>query len=125
MSNILYGSDFEVRAVLDWEIAYLADPESDLGWLFFLEWANTESSGIPPLEGIPGREETIQRYEELTGWKVRNLLYNEVLACVRLGVTMFRMYKIIRKAGIPLPEDYELNNYVTQRLASLLGLPPP
>jgi len=125
MSNILYGPDLEVRAVLDWEIAYLADPESDLGWLFFLEWANTESSGIPPLEGTPGREETVQRYEELTGWKVRNLFYNEVLACVRLGVTMFRMYKILRRGGIPLPEGYELNNYVTQRLASLLGLPTP
>ena len=126
MSNIIYSPDFEVLAVLDWEIAYLGDPECELGWLLFLDWSNSEANSIPRLEGTPGTEETVQRYEELTGWKVRNLFYNEVLAAVRLGVTMLKMYKNMKKAGIPLaPEDIELNNFCTQRLASQLNLPPP
>lgn len=126
LANVIYGADFEVLAVLDWEIAYLGDPESDLGWFLFLDWAGSEAGGIPRLEGTPGTEETVQRYEELTGWKMRNLFYNDVLAAFRLGVSMLKIYKNMKKSGISLgSEDIELNNFCTQRLASQLDLPPP
>ena len=35
LSNILYGPQFEVSAVVDWEIAYIGDHEADLAWLLF------------------------------------------------------------------------------------------
>ena len=125
MSNIIYGPDFDVVAVLDWEIAYLGDHEADLGWMFFLDWANSEGSNTPRLEGTPGREETVRRYEELTGWKVRNLFYNEVLAGLVLAVPMLRIFRNLAEAGIDLGADVERNNFCTQRLAALLQLPPP
>jgi len=126
MSNILYGPDFEIKAVLDWETAYLGDHEADLGWMLFLDWANSEGTGIRRLEGTPSREETVERYEALTGWKVKNLLYNEVLAAFLLSVPMLTVYKRLRKIDLlPLGEDVEQNNFCTQRLAELLNLDAP
>lgn len=126
LSNLIYSADFEVAAVLDWEMAYLGDPESDLGWAIFLDWANSDGSSISPLEGTPKREEIVQHYQELTGWKVSNLFYNEVLAPFRLGVSTLRLYNNLKEAGIALlPEDFDLNNPCTQRLAGLLNLQPP
>ena len=126
LSNVIYSADFEVAAVLDWEMAYLGDPESDLGWAIFLEWSNSYGSDITPLEGTPRREEIVQRYQELTGYKVNNLFYNEVLAPFRLGVSMLRLYNNLKEASIALlPEDFDLNNPCTQRLAGLLNLPSP
>lgn len=126
MPNTIYGPDFEVQGVLDWEMAYLGDPESDLGWYFFLDWQYSDGYGIPRLEGTPEREETVQRYEELTGLKVRNLFYNDVLAAFRFGVIMAKIAKNMKATGVPAPtEDFERDNPCTQRLASLLNLPPP
>lgn len=110
----------------DWEMAYLGDPESELGWYFFLDWQMSEGSGIPILEGTPGREDTIQRYEELTGWKVKHMLYQDVLAALRYGVIFLKIQKNFGKLGVARPsEDIETNNICTRRLASLLDLPAP
>ena len=87
---------------------------------------DSEGYGIPKLEGTPGVTETIRRYEELTGWKVNNYFYNEVLAAFRAGVVMLKVFKNFKKMGVALPqEDIELNNVCTQKLAALLGLPSP
>jgi len=68
----------------------------------------------------------VQRYQELTGWRVENLLYNEVLAAFRAGVVILSVFKNFNKMGVALPaEDIELNNPCTQRLAELLNLPAP
>jgi aminoglycoside phosphotransferase (APT) family kinase protein/putative sterol carrier protein len=126
MPNTLYNPDGDVVALLDWEFAYLGDPVSDLAWFLFLDWHSSEAYGIPKLEGTPGEEETIRRYEELTGWKVKNLLYNQVLAPLRLAVPLVRLYKNLRSMGVTmLAEDAELNNPMTQKIASLLNLPAP
>ena len=126
MPNTLYSPDGDVVALLDWEFAYLGDPVSDLAWFLFLDWHNSEAYGISKLEGTPGKEETVQRYEELSGWKVKNLFYNEVLAPFRLGVPLLRIYKNLKQMGVTmLAEDAELNNPCTQRIASLLNLPAP
>ena len=87
---------------------------------------DSEGYGIPRLEGTPGKEDTVQRYQELTGWKVDNLFYHEVLAAVRAGIVMLKVYKNFKQLGVALPqEDIELNNVCTQRLAALLDLPSP
>jgi len=127
MPNTIYSrGDFDVLAILDWEMAYLGDPESELGWYSFLDWQMSEGSGIPILEGTPGSEETIQRYEELTGWKVKRMLYQDVLAALRYGVIFLKIQKNFGKLGVARPsEDIETNNICTRRLASLLDLPAP
>ena len=126
MGNTIYRrSDFAVLAILDWEMAYLGDPESELGWLILLDWVSSEGYGIPRLEGTPGREETIQRYEELTGWKVKHMFYQDVMAALIYGALISRTTKNLKKLGVPVPDDSETNNPCTQRLANLLDLPAP
>ena len=126
MGNMIFGADDEVVGVLDWEMAYLGNPEADLGWFLFMDWQHSEGYGIPRLEGFPSREEIIQRWEELTGWEIENIFYHEVLAAFKFGVIMLKVAKNMKQSGAPMPsEDLHLNNPATQRLAALLDLPSP
>jgi NAD(P)-dependent dehydrogenase (short-subunit alcohol dehydrogenase family)/aminoglycoside phosphotransferase (APT) family kinase protein len=125
LPNLLFR-DYEVAAVLDWEMAAIGDPESDLAWMLFLDWFHSEGSGIPRLEGFPSRDETVRGYEERTGCRVEHLGFQEVLAALKFGVVMARIAGTMKAAGASLPAaDYAANNPATQRLAALLDLPPP
>ena len=115
MSNILYDHEFRVTGVLDWEIAYLGDHEADLAWMLFLDWACSEHQGTPRLPGTPTREETIARYEERSGWKVRNLRYNEVLAAVLLSIPLLRMTHRLN-----LPPEIDVTAFCAARIEDLL-----
>jgi aminoglycoside phosphotransferase (APT) family kinase protein/putative sterol carrier protein len=126
MPNTMFSLDGDVVALFDWEMAFLGDPQADLAFFLLLDWVDSEGYGIPRLEGAPGREETVQRYQELTGWKADQLHYNEVFAVFRAGIVMLKVLKNFKKLGVAMPqEDAESNNPCTQRLASLLGLPAP
>jgi aminoglycoside phosphotransferase (APT) family kinase protein len=43
LSNLIYR-DFEVAAVLDWEMSGIGDPLPDLGWWLFADGALTTGS---------------------------------------------------------------------------------
>jgi aminoglycoside phosphotransferase (APT) family kinase protein len=119
LSNILYGQQFEVTAVLDWELAYIGDHEADLAWLLFVDWACSEYEGVPRLDGTPSREETVDRYEQLSGHAVRNLRYNEVLAAVEIGLPVSRLETRLRKEG-RLTDDFDLTGFCAERIRQLL-----
>jgi len=126
IGNMIYSPDGEVVGALDWEMAYLGDPVSDLTFFLFSDWMTSEAYGIPRLEGSPEREETVQRYQELVGWKAENLFYQEVMTALRLGIVTLKVQKNLRKFGAAIPsDDIDTNNVYTQRLASLLDLPAP
>ncbi len=125
LPNLMFRDD-RVAAVLDWEMAFLGDPEADLGWWCFLDWANNEGYGGPHLAGIPGKDETLARYAELTGHAVEHAHWYEVFAAFRYGVILGRVAIRMRAIGASLPsDDWESNNVCTQALARLLDLPPP
>jgi aminoglycoside phosphotransferase (APT) family kinase protein len=119
LSNILYGQEFEVTAVLDWELAFIGDHEADLAWLLFVDWACSEYEGVPRLDGTPSREETIDRYEQLSGRAVRNLRYNEVLAAVEIGLPVSRLETRLRNEGL-LTGDFDLTGFCAERIRQLL-----
>jgi aminoglycoside phosphotransferase (APT) family kinase protein len=119
LSNILYGRDFEVTGVLDWEIAYIGDHEADLAWLLFVDWACSEYDGVRRLDGTPSREETVDRYEQLSGRAVRNLRYNEVLAAVEIGLPVSRLETRLRNEGL-LTGDFDLTGFCVERIRQLL-----
>jgi aminoglycoside phosphotransferase (APT) family kinase protein/putative sterol carrier protein len=126
MPNTIYTPEGDIVGLLDWDIAYIGDPISDLAWFLFFDWHHSEGYGIPRLEGSPSKEDTIKRYEELTGWKADNLFYNEVLAPFKFGVSQLKIFKHLKKMGIALPfDDVETNNAHGHRLADLLNLPAP
>ena len=126
LPNTMFGPDGEVRALLDWDMTILSDPESDLSFLITLDWLLSEGTGVPRLEGFPGRQETIERYQELTGFRVENFFYNEVFSTFRTAVVVLRVQKNLQRMGVEIPgEDPILDNFCTQRLAELLDLPAP
>ena len=119
LSNILYGPQFEVAAVVDWEIAFIGDHEADLAWLLFVDWACSEYEGVPRLDGTPSREDTVDHYEQLSGRAVRNLRYNEVLAAVELGIPVSRLETRLRNEGL-LTGDFDLAGFCVERIRQLL-----
>lgn len=126
LPNAVFSREGDLLALLDWDMSILGDPESDLAFMIVMDWLLSEGTGVPRLPGFPDREETIQRYEELTGWKVENFFYHEVFAVLRAGVVILRVQKNLQKMGITLPgEDPIRDNFCTRRLAALLGLPSP
>lgn len=126
MPNAIFAPDGRCLGLLDWDAAHLGDPESDLAFILTLDHLLGEGTGVPRLAGFPTKEETVRRYEEFTGWPVRRLFYNEVLAAFTAGLTILKVQKNLKKIGIVLPgEDPERDNFCTRHLAGLIGLPMP
>lgn len=93
LGNVII-KDFKVAAVLDWEMACIGDPESDLGWFAHMDWATSvgrSDKPFPRMSGLPEMSETIKRYEEMTGRTVENLHYYEVFATWRMAILFTRI----------------------------------
>ena len=109
-------------AVIDWEMATLGNPAADLAWFLFVDRHHGEGIGVPRLEGLPERDETIARWEELTGLDARSTIdYYEVWAAFRFSVIMIRLgnqfkhYELIEQES-----DFHLNNTVSGLLTKVL-----
>ncbi len=99
LDNIMLGAADRVEAVLDWEMATLGDPLSDLGLtLCYWVWATAPEvrvAGIPALTSRPGwltREELVERYAQSTGRDVSRIGYYEVLGVFKLAVIVQQIY---------------------------------
>ncbi|HEY1974394.1 MAG TPA: phosphotransferase family protein [Pseudonocardia sp.] len=126
IGNLLFASDQSVAAVLDWEMAALGSPESDLGYWLSMVAHFTECIGVPNPEGFPSREEFVRRYEELSGRPVRHLEFHEVFGAVKTAVMVVRLASILIRAGLLPPEaNLATSNAATTIIARLTGLPAP
>ncbi|MFQ5698789.1 MAG: phosphotransferase family protein [Myxococcota bacterium] len=120
ISNILYARDDRPLALLDWEMAALGSPEQDLAWWIFVDRALSEGLGQPRLRGLPDTRETIERYEALTGRRVRHQRYYTIWAGFRFSVIMARIAQQMVEYGVlPIEEGrkMETDNMVSQLLA--------
>jgi aminoglycoside phosphotransferase (APT) family kinase protein len=83
--NLMVGPE-GVRAVLDWEIAHVADPMEDLGWICVGSW----HFGVDhlPVGGFGLREDLWAGYEAAGGAPVRreHALWWEVFGSLRWGI---------------------------------------
>jgi aminoglycoside phosphotransferase (APT) family kinase protein len=93
------ASPDRVEAVLDWEMATLGDPLSDLGLtLCYWIWATAPDvrvAGIPALTTSPGwygRDQLVERYAQTTGRDVTHIGYYEVLGVFKLAVIIQQIY---------------------------------
>ena len=126
LPNVMYGPDGDLVALLDWDMAVLGDPEWDLAFMLTFDWLLTAGSGVPRLEGFPGTQETIERYEEITGRPVEHFAFSEVFAAFRIGLVILRVQKNMVLLGVTTSDALNLqDNFCTRRLADLLGLPQP
>lgn len=126
INNQLFDADYRVAAVLDWEMVTLADPMMDLGWWLFVDRHFHEGMPAPRMEGFPTREETVARYESVTGRAARNLEFYEVFGGLRFAVVMMRLGALLTEFELlPTESDLADNNAVTRVLAEMLDLPAP
>lgn len=93
------GSIDQIEAVLDWEMATVGDPLSDLGLtLCYWAWADApqlRSRAVPAVTAQPGwysRDQFVQRYAERTGRDLSHIRYYEVLGVLKLAVILQQIY---------------------------------
>ncbi|MGN5238670.1 phosphotransferase family protein [Rhodococcus sp. SJ-3] len=65
LGNLLIGPG-GTAGVLDWELAHLGNPVEDLGWLCVRAW---RFGGDRPVAGVGTRDDLLDGYERLTGWR--------------------------------------------------------
>jgi aminoglycoside phosphotransferase (APT) family kinase protein len=107
-------------------MATLGSPMLDLGWWLFMQRHHTEGYGIAHPDGLPGRDQTIERYAEVSGFSVEHVDFYEAFAALRGSVIMTRLAKMMIEVGM-VPPDAEVvrNNPGSRILARLTGQPAP
>lgn len=91
LTNVLYRDDLSaIEAVVDWEMATLGDPLTDLGLLYvYHERAATTDSVMPnfPVEqGFLSPDEMVGRYAERIGWQLSGLDWYIAFGYFKLAV---------------------------------------
>lgn len=105
IGNIIFSEALEPKAVLDWEMTCLGEPERDVAWALFLDRHHSEGMGVERLEGFPEPKVSVRRYEELTGRRLHDLEYYEVLAGFKFTVIMARIAVILKEWELLPPDD--------------------
>jgi aminoglycoside phosphotransferase (APT) family kinase protein len=106
LGNIMFGDDFEVVAVMDWEQPSLGGALHDLAWwLYMSDMFHGERPGRPHLAGMGTREETIALWQEVTGISAADIGWYEEFARLKLTCTSIRMSDL---RGWLQPSDEEL-----------------
>ncbi len=93
LDNLLVLADDTIGAVVDWEMATLGDPLTDVALLLtYHRMAGLDTSGVVSsaarARGFVTREEVVDRYAARTGRAVSHLGFYEALACFKLAVVL-------------------------------------
>jgi aminoglycoside phosphotransferase (APT) family kinase protein len=109
-------------AVIDWEMAALGNPVEDLAWFMYLDRHHSDGIGVARLDGLPDANETIARWQSLTGLDARTTIdYYELWAAFRFAVIMIRCGNQFRHYGlIDADSDFHVNNTATALMQRVL-----
>ena len=120
LGNMIFR-DGRCVAVLDWEMVSLGNPAQDVAWWLFFDEHHSTGCGLPRLEGLPGRDESIARYEQWAGRELEHLGYYDIFAAFRFSVIMIRVAQLLGDLGIlPTESDFGSNNICTRMLMEKL-----
>jgi aminoglycoside phosphotransferase (APT) family kinase protein len=121
IGNMIFGADQRVAAVLDWEMVTAGDPVQDLAWYLLLDRHHTMAFDVPRLPGLPGREESIARWEAASGHDAGHLAWYELLGATRYASIMVRVMKLLDSSGVfPGAAEGAFDQTGTRLLALLL-----
>ena len=102
LGNMMIGADYSVAAVMDWEQPSLGGALHDLGWWLRSDYNYTTAQGIPPLEGMGSREETIDLWQRVSGKSAEGIDWYEAFVVFKqecLGTNMARTRDMSAKAA--------------------------
>jgi aminoglycoside phosphotransferase (APT) family kinase protein len=105
----------KLMAVIDWELSTLGDPLLDLGWIL-TSWIEEDDppghiSQLTPTEGLPSREELIQRYADVSGRDLSEMQWYFVLACYKLGILLEGTWARAQAGKAPMEIGEHLHRY--------------
>jgi aminoglycoside phosphotransferase (APT) family kinase protein len=98
-------------AMLDWEMANVSDPMTDLAWWVWIDKCNSEGLGVPRLGGLPEPQEIYARWHELTGRSIANVGWFELFAVVRYAIILERKFSAMREINpeMGIPPNFAAN----------------
>ena len=110
-------------AVLDWEMATLGDPLTDLGMLVTywgpvgeLLWQNREPQAHRANNGFPSADALVERYAKASGRSLDDIDFYRVLATFKLAVISEGAHARMASAGVP-PERLATTAATVEALA--------
>jgi aminoglycoside phosphotransferase (APT) family kinase protein len=92
MGNMMFGPDFRLAAVLDWDQMSLAHPRHDLVWWMHFDHHYSIGSGVPRPPGMGEPAETLAMWEDLTGIKAGDTTWYEVFMAYKLGMISMKTF---------------------------------
>jgi aminoglycoside phosphotransferase (APT) family kinase protein len=120
LGNMVFR-DNGCRGVLDWETASLAGAETDLGWWLYYDWWITEGTGVPRLDGIGDRDDTIRAWEQFAGRRADAMDWHEMFGTYRFAIISERAVALMAAAGSGIAVGGGDANPAIERLRQLLG----
>jgi aminoglycoside phosphotransferase (APT) family kinase protein len=121
IGNMMFGDDFRVVGVMDWEQASLAGPMADLAWWLLFDDVHSVDQKLTRLDGLGTRQETIELWRELTGRRVEHLHWEEVFAAVKTGLLSLHTQRSMK---LPIAGRAHANPFL-RRACRLLDLDVP
>jgi aminoglycoside phosphotransferase (APT) family kinase protein len=121
LQNAIFDGE-RVSALVDFEIAYVGNPASDIGYALNLHDCYVRMAEGIDLEGLPTHEETWTRWSTRTGREASNIQFWTILGGVVIAITATRAMRILIEAGL-MPAavlDDETHNPLAQQLRLLL-----
>ena len=116
LGNVLY-QDYKATALLDWEMASIGDPISDLAWGFAVDDASSLGLGIKKLEGSLTSSEAIEIWEKNTDLSSKNYKFYRIFSLLKFSIIMIRVAKkLMINNIIELEKDFYKNNYISNFL---------
>ena len=91
--------DHQVRALLDWELCGLSDPQEDLAFWVLLDWAQWRSLGLTRLAHLPSPQATVVYYAALAGQPQPHVLWWFKFGLTRLAIIYHRFLERRIEAG--------------------------
>jgi aminoglycoside phosphotransferase (APT) family kinase protein len=84
LSNLMWD-DFQISAVLDWELALNGEPLADLGYMLYLFASEFHGAARPcKLPGMLSREETIALWSQVSGRSADGLAWHEIAQIAKI-----------------------------------------
>ena len=101
IGNMMFGDDFRLTGVMDWEQANFGGPRQDLGWWLFFDHFHGEGRGLRRLPGLGTRAETIELWEDRVGVTAGDTTWYEVFTGFKVGLLTVRTFVLMGDGQIP------------------------
>jgi aminoglycoside phosphotransferase (APT) family kinase protein len=98
LGNLMFDENFDIVAVLDWEQATLLGPTADLAWWLFFDEMYSIGQGVPVLDGMGTRQQTLGRWSQLTGREPQDLRWHEVFVGYKMANLAIRTTVVLPSA---------------------------